>query len=146
MLTMMILLTKTVLFYWDCINSSLEVDKSKYPGIGEVVNWANKLTSSKPLHTLLSQHLASNSHYAQLVSSTGMGSQIKVQAPPTSTCSSSCPPTPMTNNAPDVDIHDDDSPYIQGSDTGEHLAVSHPSTKTVHHRMNAMVHITSGNW
>ncbi|KAI5999540.1 hypothetical protein EDD15DRAFT_2193603 [Pisolithus albus] len=91
MLTMMILLTKTILFYWDCIDSSLEADKSKYSGIGDVVDWADKLASSKPLHTLLSQCSASNSHYA---------------------CNH--PPTPMTNNIPDADICNDDSPYIQG--------------------------------
>ncbi|KAI6098547.1 hypothetical protein F5141DRAFT_1066894 [Pisolithus sp. B1] len=76
-LTTMILLTETILFYWDCIDSSLEADKSKYSGVGDVVNWANKLTSSKPLHTLLSQCSASNSRYAWLVTSTGTGSQIK---------------------------------------------------------------------
>ncbi|KAI6004697.1 hypothetical protein EDD15DRAFT_2359442 [Pisolithus albus] len=138
MLTTMILLTETVLFYWDCIDSSLEADKSKYSGVGDVVDWADKLASSKPLHTLLSQRSASNSRYARSVSSTGTGSQIRVRAPPTSTCSSSRPPTPMTNNAPDADIRNDDSPYIQGSDTGERLAVSHPSTKTVRRRTNAM--------
>ncbi|KAI6112893.1 hypothetical protein F5141DRAFT_1063216 [Pisolithus sp. B1] len=138
MLTTMILLTKTILFYWDCIDSSLEADKSKYSGVGDVVDWADKLASSKPLHTLLSQCSASNSHYAWLVSSMGMGSQIKVQAPPTSTCSSSHPATPMINNPPGAGTCDDDSPYIQGSDTGEHLAMSHPSAKTIHQRMNAM--------
>ncbi|KAI6095578.1 hypothetical protein EDD16DRAFT_1518038 [Pisolithus croceorrhizus] len=138
MLTMMILLTETILFYWDCIDSSLEADKNKYSGVREVVNWADKLASSKPLHTLLSQHSASNSHYAWSVSSMGMGSQIRVQAPPTSACSSSHPPTPMINNPPEAGTHDDDSPYIQGSDTGEHLAISHPSAKTIHRRMNAM--------
>ncbi|KAI6094218.1 hypothetical protein EDD16DRAFT_1722005 [Pisolithus croceorrhizus] len=147
MLTTMILLTKTVLFYWDCIDSSLEVDKNKYSGIREVVDWADKLASSKPLHTLLSQRSASNSHYAQSVSSTGMGSQIRVRAPPTSTCSSSRPPTPMINNPPEAGTHDDDSPYIQGSDTGECLAISHPSAKTIHHKMNAMAitNVVSGS-
>ncbi|KAI5980709.1 hypothetical protein EDD15DRAFT_2381486 [Pisolithus albus] len=138
MLTTMILLTETVLFYWDCINSSLEVDKSKYSGVGEVVDWADKLASSKPLHTLLSQRSASNSCYVWSVSSTGTGSQIRVRAPPTSTCSSSRPPTPMINNPPEAGTHDDDSPYVQGSDTGERLAISHPSTKTLRHRTNAM--------
>ncbi|KAI6167361.1 hypothetical protein EDD17DRAFT_1751931 [Pisolithus thermaeus] len=134
----MILLTETILFYWDCIDSSLEADKNKYSGIGEVVDWANKLASSKPLHTLLSQHSASNSRYARSVSSTGMGSQIRVRAPPTSTCSSSCPPTPMINNPPEAGTCDDNSPYIQGSDTGERLAISHPSAKTIRCKMNAM--------
>ncbi|KAI6101117.1 hypothetical protein EDD16DRAFT_1526015 [Pisolithus croceorrhizus] len=112
MLTMMILLTETILFYWDCINSSLEVDKDKYSGIREVVDWANKLASSKPLHTLLSQRSASNSCYAWLVSSTGMGSQIRVQAPPTSTCSSSHPPTPMINNPPEAVTLGSALPYL----------------------------------
>ncbi|KAI6097825.1 hypothetical protein F5141DRAFT_1067064 [Pisolithus sp. B1] len=53
-------------------------------------------------------------------------------------CLSSHPATPMINNPPEAGTHDDDSPYIQGSDTGEHLTMSHPSTKTIHHRMNAM--------
>ncbi|KAI5985969.1 hypothetical protein EDD15DRAFT_2373661 [Pisolithus albus] len=44
----------------------------------------------------------------------------------------------MINNPPEAGTRDDDSPYIQGSDTGERLAISHPSAKTLRHRTNAM--------
>ncbi|KAI5985952.1 hypothetical protein EDD15DRAFT_2200331 [Pisolithus albus] len=85
MLTMMILLTETILFYWDCIDSSLEADKSKYSGIGEVVDWADKLASSKPLHTLISQRSASNSHYAwtnaMAITDVVSGSELNESAP-----------------------------------------------------------------
>ncbi|KAI6095181.1 hypothetical protein EV401DRAFT_2083842 [Pisolithus croceorrhizus] len=107
-------MTKSIFGDDDRTESNMtEADKSKYSGIGDVINWAGKLASSKPLHTLLSQHSASNSHYA---------------------C---CPATPMINNPPEAGTHDD-SPCIQGSDTGECLTMSHPSTKTICHRMNAM--------
>ncbi|KAI5986493.1 hypothetical protein EDD15DRAFT_2373207 [Pisolithus albus] len=44
----------------------------------------------------------------------------------------------MINKPPEAGTHDDNSPYVQGSDTGERLAISHPSAKTLRHRTNAL--------
>ena len=82
----MILLTETVLFYWDLIDSfcgqcSPVTGKHDFAGISEVVDWANKLNSSKPLHTLLSHRSTTSSRHARSVSSTGTVSRHLAQPP-----------------------------------------------------------------
>ena len=55
----MVLLTETVLYYLDCLDqiyqSSLETTKDGFTGVGPVIDWAEKIASSKPLHPLLTQ-------------------------------------------------------------------------------------------
>ncbi|KAI6011732.1 hypothetical protein EDC04DRAFT_2905318 [Pisolithus marmoratus] len=136
-MTMMILLTETILFYWDCIDSSLETDKQKYSGIGAVTDWADKITFTKPLHTLLSQHSAASSHYAQSIPSMGVSS-VKLQGTPASTHSSTCPSTPVTSHPSNSAAFNDNSPYLQGNDNSEHQVMPNPSMKAIHHRTNAM--------
>ncbi|KAI6115047.1 hypothetical protein EDD17DRAFT_1509512 [Pisolithus thermaeus] len=128
----------TILFYWDCIDSSLEADKQKYSRIGEVADWADKLPSSKLLHTHLLQCLAASSHHAWSISSMGTGSQVKLQGTPASTHSSTHPSTPATSHPPNSETCNDDSPYLQGNDDSEHQAMPNLSMKTVHHRTDAM--------
>ncbi|KAF9234301.1 hypothetical protein BU15DRAFT_65844 [Melanogaster broomeanus] len=117
-------------------SSHPDAGKNHYAGIGEIADWADKLSSSKPLHTLLSQHSTTNSRYARSVSSAGTGSQSKLHVTPASTHSSARPSTPTTNNPPVSETHDV-SPYIQGSNNIERQAIS-LTRKAVHHRRDAM--------
>ncbi|KIM57502.1 hypothetical protein SCLCIDRAFT_28837 [Scleroderma citrinum Foug A] len=76
----MILLTETVLYYWDCLDglyrqSSLESTKDGFAGVGPVKDWADKLASVKPLHPLLSRD--SSLQVRTISSSTGNSTQIK---------------------------------------------------------------------
>ena len=55
----MVLLTETVLYYLDCLDqiyqSSLETTKDGFTGVGPIIDWAEKIASSKSLHPLLTQ-------------------------------------------------------------------------------------------
>ncbi|KAI6015828.1 hypothetical protein PISMIDRAFT_17301 [Pisolithus microcarpus 441] len=122
-------------------SAHLEADKQKFSRIGEVADWADKLASSKPLHTLLSQHLAASSRHAWSISSTGTSSWIKLRGTPASTRSSTRPLTPASNNPPDSETCNNDLPYIQGNDDSKHQAISNPSLRSVPCRMDTMVRI-----
>ncbi|KAI6017602.1 hypothetical protein BKA83DRAFT_4128196 [Pisolithus microcarpus] len=122
-------------------SARLEADKQKFSGIGEVADWADKLASSKPLHTLLSQCSAASSRHARSISSTGTSSQIKLRGTPASTHSSTRPSTPASNNPPDSETCNDDSPYIQGNDDSERQAISNPSLRSVPRRTDTMTDI-----
>ncbi|KAI5995420.1 hypothetical protein EDD15DRAFT_2195446 [Pisolithus albus] len=119
-------------------SACLDTDKQKFSGIGDVADWADKLASSKPLHTLLSQHSAASSRHARSISSTGTSSQIKLRTTPASTHSSTRPSTPAFSNPPTSETCNDDSPYLQGNDNSECQAMSNPSLKSVHHRTDTM--------
>ncbi|KAI5984733.1 hypothetical protein EDD15DRAFT_2367099 [Pisolithus albus] len=119
-------------------SARLEADKQKFSGIGEVADWADKLASSKPLHTLLSQRSAASSRHARSISSTGTSSRIKLRGTPASTRSSTRPSTPASNNPPDSETCNDDSPYIQGNDDSERQAISNPSLRSIPRRTDTM--------
>ena len=93
----MILLTKTVLYYWDCLDelyrqSSLESTKDGFAGVGPVKDWADRLALVKPLHPLLSRD--SSLQVRTISGSTGNSTQIK--GPRVTPASSTRPPTPIS--------------------------------------------------
>ena len=52
----MLLLTETVLFYWDFLDDLYQQSiKDNISGVGKIEDWANKITSAKPVHTLIAQ-------------------------------------------------------------------------------------------
>lgn len=92
----MLLLTETVLFYWDCVDygyqTSQQAAKGNFAGLSDVKDWADVLASSKVLHSLPSQCASTHSHHARSASSSG----TRVKAPratPASTCASTCAST-----------------------------------------------------
>jgi len=98
--TNMILLTETVLYYWDCLDelyrqSSLESTKDGVAGIGPVKDWADKLASSKPLHPLLSQGSSPKFPQVRTISG-GTGTSTQIKGPRVTPVSSTCPPTPVS--------------------------------------------------
>ncbi|KAI5984034.1 hypothetical protein EDD15DRAFT_2375581 [Pisolithus albus] len=119
-------------------SARLDTDKQKFSGIGDVADWADKLASSKPLHTLLSQRSAASSRHARSISSMGTSSQIKLRTTPASTRSSTRPSTPAFSNPPTSETCNDDSPYLQGNDDSERQAMSNPSLKSVRRRTDTM--------
>ena len=57
----MLLLTETVLFYWDFLDDLYQQSiKDNISGIGKIEDWANKITSAKPVHTLIAQRPGSH--------------------------------------------------------------------------------------
>ncbi|KAI6010396.1 hypothetical protein BKA83DRAFT_4132748 [Pisolithus microcarpus] len=113
--------------------------KDEFAGAGDIKDWADKLTSSKSLHTLLSQQsLSTNSCPPRSTSGTSTGSALKVScSTPISSgashashasCAShaslmTCPASP--DDLPAWSQPRDfyfDGPYIDGSDEAEHDA------------------------
>ncbi|KAI6118072.1 hypothetical protein F5141DRAFT_1211912 [Pisolithus sp. B1] len=146
-LTTMILLTETILFYWDCLDFSYHqhsqaTAKDKFTGAADVKDWADKLTS-KSLHMSLSQQsLSTNSHPPRTTPGTSTGSALKVPcSTPISSgtshashashasCASliTCPASPddIIAWSQPCDFYFD-GPYIDGSDEVECNAVLKP--------------------
>ena len=109
----MILLTETVLFYWDCLDylcrqsTVTQVDKDNWAGIGEITDWADTLASSKSLHTRSIPASARTSSRASCLTS----------------ASSTRPSTPHESEGCNS--------YIRGNDEAEHNAMSNPTSKAV---------------
>ena len=54
--TLMLQLTETVLFYWDFLDELYQQSiKDNISGIGQIEDWADKIISAKPVHTLITQ-------------------------------------------------------------------------------------------
>ena len=51
-----LLLTETILFYWDFLDDLYQQSiKDNISSVGKIEDWANKITSVKPVHTLIAQ-------------------------------------------------------------------------------------------
>lgn len=54
----MLLLTETVLFYWDFLDDLCRQSiKDNISGVRKIEDWADKITPAKPVHTLVAQRL-----------------------------------------------------------------------------------------
>ncbi|KAI5990932.1 hypothetical protein EDD15DRAFT_2197724 [Pisolithus albus] len=131
--------------------------KNDFAGAGEVKDWADKLASSKSLHTLLSQRsLSTNSRPPRSTSGTSTGSALKVPcSTPISSGASHAsraslithPPSPddlpAWSQPRDIYL---DSPYIDSGDEVEHDTILKPSKQDIR-RTEAMdvVEVVSGS-
>ena len=125
----MILLTETVLYYWDCLDelycqSSLESTKDSFAGVGPVKDWADRLASVKPLHPLLSRD---SSPQVRTISS-GTGNSTRIKGPRVTPASSTRPPTPisaLTSESQHLNL------YIDGHNQVESEGAHHCRFSTV---------------
>ncbi|KAI6003230.1 hypothetical protein F5J12DRAFT_893857 [Pisolithus orientalis] len=87
----MLLLTKTILFYWDFLDVQSSSAKGNIAGIGKVKDWAEKLLSSKAIHSpKVSASSTSHSCASSLLNVTSFG----VKGSTRSTHSSATQPLP----------------------------------------------------
>ncbi|KAG6369747.1 hypothetical protein JVT61DRAFT_13616 [Boletus reticuloceps] len=111
----MLVLTKTILFYWDSIDYNYrqgsQAAKDEFAGI---TDWAEKLASSKSLHSILSQH-STSSRYARSTSTTTGRKAPHIT--PASTNYTSTPAPSTISEDPVVD-------YIDGDDEAERKLLS----------------------
>ncbi|KAF9226995.1 hypothetical protein BS17DRAFT_806975, partial [Gyrodon lividus] len=100
--------------------------KESWASVGEVKDWADKLSSSKPINSLLSRSQHSTSHHARSISTSG--SLIK------GPCGSS-----VSSNIPTIESQERNS-YIHGDDQVERKAMRNASTMvmTSSRRTNTM--------
>lgn len=142
----MLLLTETVLFYWDCVDygyqTSQQAAKGNFAGLSDVKDWV--LASSKVLHSLPSQCASTHSRHARSASSSG----TRVKAPratPTSNCASTCASTgastPIADSVASASEPQDFEPtdYLGGSDQAERKMMQGPSSKATVRKTDIVV-------
>ena len=112
----MVLLTETVLFYWDCIDylyrKRTQEAKNDWAGIGEVKDWADKLALSQTLHS-------------RSIPSSRTGSKGSCFKPVTSGI------CPLTSGIASTQESKDFNSYIHGDDRAKCNAMSNPASKAV---------------
>ncbi|KAF9231482.1 hypothetical protein BU15DRAFT_82346 [Melanogaster broomeanus] len=91
--------------------------KESWAGVGEVKDWADKLSSSKPINSLLSRSQHSTSRHARSISTSGS----LVKGP----CGSS-----VSSDVPTIESQERNS-YIHGDDQVERKAMRNASTMVV---------------
>ncbi|KAI9464718.1 hypothetical protein HD554DRAFT_2121150 [Boletus coccyginus] len=125
---MALALTETVLFYWDrndllCRQSNQTSAKDDWAE--EIKNWAEKVTSSKSLHTLLSQRSSTTqSRHARSISHSDSLTQGPCGTLATSSTRASPPSSGLT--ASESQPEECDS-YVQGDDQLERNSLSNPT-------------------
>ncbi|KIJ05198.1 hypothetical protein PAXINDRAFT_159125, partial [Paxillus involutus ATCC 200175] len=135
--------------------TSSELGKEEFTGIGEVKDWADKLDSSRPLHTMFSQHSGGSSRRAKSIASTATtGSLIKgPRATPASTRSRgstqarpSTPADASDASALTPELHNPAS-YIDADDKTERAAISTSAKAVVRRRIAPLdiIKVVSGS-
>ncbi|KIJ06885.1 hypothetical protein PAXINDRAFT_19912, partial [Paxillus involutus ATCC 200175] len=135
--------------------TSSELGKEEFTGIGEVKDWADKLDSSRPLHTMFSQHSGGSSRRAKSIASAATtGSLIKgPRATPASTRSRgstqarpSTPADASDASALTPELHNPAS-YIDADDKTERAAISTSAKAVVRRRIAPLdiIEVVSGS-
>ncbi|KAG6382168.1 hypothetical protein JVT61DRAFT_816 [Boletus reticuloceps] len=121
----MLLLTETILFYWDSIDHHLcqdsQATKDEFAGI---MDWADKITSPKSLQSIFLSHRSTSSCYARSGSTTGTGKKAPRATPATTNYTTTPAPSTISEEAV-VD-------YVDGDDTAERNLLS--SAPPVHNQ------------
>ncbi|KAG9313628.1 hypothetical protein JVU11DRAFT_5960 [Chiua virens] len=132
----MLLLTETILFYWDSIDYYYRQDSQAVKGQFEgVMDWAEKLASSKSLHSVLGSQCSSAAgtvtHRAKSISTTGSGKKLRAlkATSSTSTSPSTQTSTPAPASTISANVVED---YINGTDEAErpHDMVAQSTART----------------
>ena len=146
----MIQLTETVLFHCDCLNERYQecsTAKDNHAGVGRVVGWIDKVTSSVPPHILLSTHRPTgSSQHAKSFSiksaATDFLNQGRRATPASSTRSSSRPATPMEIGPPASDTQEF-APFVEDNDEMGRQLIDSASKPRQSHMVSLITHYSS---
>ena len=136
----MVLLTKTVLFYWDLLDDRYQQSiKDNISGVKEIEDWADKISAVKPLYTLAAQRSRGRgrgSRRGRTASSTNSRIQVHRGSPATTALESRAS-TPYSSTSLNTGGSNSTSiSYVDGLDE-EGLELP-PSTQTSLRRKQAV--------
>ena len=135
----MVLLTETVLFYWDFLDDLYQQStKSNISGVN-IRDWADKINTMKPVHTLVaqrSQGCGQGSRRGRTASGTTNYCLKSNKGTPASTTSNTRVSAAHSNPSLNIDTLNASISYIGGLD--EEDSQPSPSTQSQSHRKQAM--------